>query len=111
MMALLLPDITPLAGHRPEDAEELSRRLSDALRRQDGAGREPEQEEEKQEIDAALTFSSKEILQSIDFEKMSAAELAEARQAIRAMRLPIMEVPTRRFRPGGASRADRKSVV
>ncbi|HEY9549879.1 MAG TPA: VWA domain-containing protein, partial [Kiloniellaceae bacterium] len=84
MMALLLPDITPLAGHRPEDAEELSRRLSDALRRQDGAGREPEQEEEKQEIDAALTFSSKEILQSIDFEKMSAAELAEARQAIRA---------------------------
>src|SRR3546814_15353491 len=75
MMALLLPDITPLAGHRPEDAEELSRRLSDALRRQDGAGREPEQEEEQPEIDADLTFSSKEILQSIDFENMSDADI------------------------------------
>src|SRR3546814_14729174 len=92
MMALLLPDITPLAGQRPDDAEELSRRLADALRPKDAAEREADEQEEKQEIDAALTFSSKEILQSIDFEKMSAAELAAAKQAIQAMRLPIMEI-------------------
>src|SRR3546814_11343513 len=104
MMALLLPDITPLAGQRPDDAEELSRRLADALRPKDAAEREADEQEEKQEIDAALTFSSKEILQSIDFEKMSAAELAAAKQAIQAMRLPIMEVPTRRFRAGGSTR-------
>src|SRR3546814_7729222 len=67
--------------------------------------------EEKQEIDAALTFSSKEILQSIDFEKMSAAELAAAKQAIQAMRLPIMEVPTRRFRAGGSNRADLRATL
>ncbi|HMA15569.1 MAG TPA: VWA domain-containing protein, partial [Kiloniellaceae bacterium] len=111
MMALLLPDVTPLAGHRPEDAEELSRRLADAMRARDGDGRDPDEQEEKQEIDAALTFSSKEILQGIDFEKMSAAELAEAKQAIKAMRLPIMEVPTRRFRPGGARRADLRATL
>lgn len=110
MMALLLPDVTPLAGHRPEDGEELSRRLADALRPQEN-GRDADEQEEKQEIDAALTFSSKEILQGIDFEKMTSAELAEAKQAIKAMRLPIMEVPTRRFRPGGARRADLRATL
>src|SRR3546814_18593159 len=39
MMALLLPDITPLAGQRPDDPEELSRRLADALRPTDAAQR------------------------------------------------------------------------
>ncbi|MGF1593001.1 MAG: VWA domain-containing protein [Kiloniellaceae bacterium] len=111
MMALLLPDITPLAGQRPDAADELSRRLSDALRPKDGDGREPDETEEKQEIDAALTFSSKEVLQDMDFEKMSAAELAEARQAIRDMRLPIMEVPTRRFRAGGRDKADLRASL
>lgn len=111
MMALLLPDITPLAGQRPEDAEELSRRLADAMRPKDGDGRQPDEQEEKQEIDAALTFSSKEVLQTTDFEKMSAAELAEAKQAIQAMRLPIMEVPTRRFRPGSGRRADLRATM
>ncbi|MEQ9607853.1 MAG: VWA domain-containing protein [Kiloniellaceae bacterium] len=111
MMALLLPDITPLAGQRPDDADELSRRLTDALRPKGGEGQEPDEQEEKQEIDAALTFSSKEVLQSIDFEKMSAAELAEARQAIQSMRLPIMEVPTRRFRPGGGAKADLRATL
>jgi hypothetical protein len=111
MMALLLPDITPLAGQRPEDAEELSRRLSDALRPRNGQDREPDAQEEKQEIDAALTFSNREVLQGIDFEKMSAVELAEARQAIQAMRLPIMEVPTRRYRPGGGRKADLRATL
>ncbi len=111
MMALLLPDITPLAGHRPEDAEELSRRLTDVLRPKDGKDQEPDREEEKQEIDAALTFSSKEVLQTTDFEKMSSAELAEAKQAIQNMRLPIMEVPTRRFQPGSGRRADLRATM
>ncbi len=111
MMALLLPDITPLAGQKPDAAEELARRLSDALRPKEGDGREPDETEERQEVDAALTFSSKEILQEMDFEKMSAAELAEAKQAIQAMRLPIMEVPTRRFRPGGGRRADLRATM
>jgi len=111
MMSLLLPDITPLAGHRPEDAEELSRRLTEAMRPKDGNAPEPDEHEEQQEIDAALTFSSKEVLQDIDFEKMSTAELDEAKKAIQAMRLPIMEVPTRRFRPGQGRRADLRATM
>ncbi len=111
MMALLLPDITPLAGQKPDAAEELSRRLADAMRPKEGEGQEPDEHEEKQEIDAALTFSSKEVLQTTDFEKMSAAELAEAKQAIQNMRLPIMEVPTRRFRPGSGRRADLRATM
>jgi uncharacterized protein with von Willebrand factor type A (vWA) domain len=112
MMAMLLPDIAPQVGQRPEDSEELARRLSDALRPKDADGSDSdEEEEEKQEIDAALTFSAKEVLQTIDFEKMSAAELAEARQAIKTMRLPIMEVPTRRFRPGRGRRADLRASM
>lgn len=110
MMALLLPDVTPLVG-RPEHGEELSPRLAEAMRARDGEGSDADAQEEKQEIDAALTFSSKEILQSIDFEKMSSAELAEAKQAIKAMRLPIMEVPTRRFQPGGTRRADLRATL
>ena len=43
--------------------------------------------------------------------RTSAAELAEAKQAIQAMRLPIMEVPTRRFRPGEGRRADLRARV
>ena len=111
MMALLLPDITPLAGQKPDAAEELSRRLSDLMRPKEGEGPQPDREEEKQEIDAALTFSSKEVLQTTDFEKMSSAELAEAKQAIQQMRLPIMEVPTRRFQPGGGHRADLRATM
>ncbi|MEQ8357604.1 MAG: VWA domain-containing protein [Kiloniellaceae bacterium] len=111
MMALLLPDITPQAGQRPDAAEKLSRRLTDAMRPKDGDGQQPDETQEQQEIDAALTFSSKEVLQGMDFEKMSAAELAEARHAIQAMRLPIMEVPTRRFRSGGGRRADLRATM
>src|SRR3546814_16543310 len=56
-------------------------RLADALRPKDAAEREADEPEAKPAIDAALTFSSQEILQSIDFEKMSAAEMASAKQA------------------------------
>ncbi len=40
-----------------------------------------------------------EILAEKDFEKMSADEIKAATDAIKRMRLPIMEVPTRRYRP------------
>ena len=111
MMALLLPDITPAAGQRPDDADELSRRLTEAMRPKGDDGREPDEKEEKQEIDAALTFSNQEVLQDIDFEKMSTAELAEAKRAIQSMRLPIMEVPTRRYQPGGGRKADLRATL
>ena len=57
----------------------------------------PEQEQ-KIELDARLTFSSREVLQRMDFDTMSAAELAEAKKAIAQLRLPLPVIKTRRFR-------------
>ena len=61
----------------------------------------PEQNEEQQEIEVegTFTFSDRETLQSRDFETMTPAELAAAKQAIAAMRIAIMEVPLRRMKP------------
>jgi len=50
------------------------------------------------EFDAAFTVSDKEVLQEKDFEQMSAAEIEEAKRAIAKLRLPIIDVPTRRFK-------------
>jgi uncharacterized protein with von Willebrand factor type A (vWA) domain len=100
MMAMLLPTLTP-GAEEAEKGEELSRRLAEALQ----AGRAAEadgsdgQEEDEIEFDAAMTYSDRELLQGTDFEKMSAEELAKAKRLVAQMRLPIMEVPTRRFSP------------
>jgi uncharacterized protein with von Willebrand factor type A (vWA) domain len=52
------------------------------------------------------------VLQKMDFESMSADEEAAAKQAIARMRLPIADVPTRRFRsdPRGR-RVDMRSTL
>jgi len=50
-------------------------------------------------MDAAFTFSPREVLQSRDFETMSAAELSEVRAMIARLRLPLPERPVRRTVP------------
>jgi uncharacterized protein with von Willebrand factor type A (vWA) domain len=50
-------------------------------------------------VDAVLTVSDQERLQRMDFEAMSAAEIAAARQEIKRLRLPLDMRPTRRRRP------------
>jgi len=104
MMSLLLPQFR---YDRPEEErEEIATRLAEALQgdRAGGIDQMPVDEEEV-EIDAAMTFSDRELLQEMDFEKMTSAELAESKKAIANLRLPIMEVPTRRF--GADSRGRR----
>jgi uncharacterized protein with von Willebrand factor type A (vWA) domain len=114
MMSLLLPQVRPPPGAE-DPRDEISRRLAEALRAAGRAGETPAAgpEEERVEIDAVLTYSGKEVLQTIDFEKMSSEELARAKAAIAAMRLPIMELPTRRFRPDRSSgrRADLRATM
>jgi len=100
MMAMLLPTLT--ANEDADRGEELSRRLAEALRQDGGNGAAGDGEppgEDEVEFDAAMTYSQRELLQGIDFEKMSGEELAAARRLVARMRLPIMDVPTRRFRP------------
>ncbi|WEX11663.1 VWA domain-containing protein [Chelativorans sp. AA-79] len=50
------------------------------------------------EIDARLSFSSREVLAAKDFAQMSADEIAEARKAIGRLVMPHDRVATRRYR-------------
>jgi uncharacterized protein with von Willebrand factor type A (vWA) domain len=95
MMQALLPKTY---GRAAKD-EEQSQRLSDALFSQRSQRRCAPLEEQKVELDARLTFSSREVLQRMDFDTMSAAELAEAKRMLRELRLPLPMIRTRRYRP------------
>jgi hypothetical protein len=91
MMQMLLPKAQGRA-EKPEAQQ--SQRLTDALY---NPQREREREE-RVEIEARLTFSPREILQRMDFDTMSAAELAAAKKMIAELRLPLPLIKTRRKR-------------
>jgi hypothetical protein len=111
MMQIMLPDAGG-AQQSAEDAEEISRRLAEALNPNQDGGDDNEEGEEEITFDATLTWSAGEVLGDKDFEKMSSEEIRDALDAIRRMRLPIMEVPTRRFRahPSGGRIDMRRSL-
>jgi uncharacterized protein with von Willebrand factor type A (vWA) domain len=90
MMSLLLPQAHGRAA-KPE--EQQSQRLTDALFREK---QEQQAASEKLDLEARLTFSSREVLSRMDFDTMSAAELAEAKQMLSELRLPLPRVRTRR---------------
>jgi uncharacterized protein with von Willebrand factor type A (vWA) domain len=97
MMGLLRPMLRGLNDPAPPAAAE--RRAAEALI--DGAEAAPPAaapEGETLEIDAALTFSADERLRRMDFEQMSAAELALARRAIARLELPVRPIASRRTR-------------
>jgi uncharacterized protein with von Willebrand factor type A (vWA) domain len=92
MMSLMLPQAH---GRAPKPEEQQSQRLTDALFSQ----KREEKKSDRLELEARLTFSSREVLQRMDFDTMSAAELAEAKKLIAELRLPLPLVRTRRLRP------------
>ncbi|HEV3011370.1 MAG TPA: VWA domain-containing protein, partial [Burkholderiales bacterium] len=70
------------------------------------------QETEKLELEARLTFSTREVLSRMDFDTMSAAELVEAKKMLAALRLPLPLIRTRRFRPHpGGVRIDLRKTL
>ena len=97
MMSLLLPHAH---GRAPKTEQQQSQRLTDALFSQK---QEPQQSEQL-ELEARLTFSSREVLSRMDFDTMSAAELVEAKKMLARLRLPLPLIRTRRFRPHPAGR-------
>src|SRR5207248_9868265 len=107
MLALVLPQMNVELPQ--QQGAEMMRRLAEALH-PDRDARESEQTE--LELDAAMTFSDREQLRAMDFDKMSLEELARAKAAIARMHLPINDVPTRRFArdPRGA-RADMRATL
>ncbi len=95
MMQALLP---ATYGKTGKEEQEQSQRLTDALFNQPKRD-EPEEADQKIDLDAKLTFSSREVLQPMDFDTMTAAELADAKKMLSQLRLPLPEVRTRRHAP------------
>ena len=94
MMAMALP-----AFDYPQGAPEqrLHRRLGDAFKHglATEVGESPATEVE---LDAALSWSAREVLQDKDFEQMSSDEIARAKSAVARMHLLLARVPVRRYR-------------
>ena len=89
MMQLMLPQAYGRAA-KPEQQQ--SQRLTDALLHP----REQDSSTQKLELEARLTFSSREVLSRMDFDTMSAAELVEAKRMLAELRLPLPLIRTRR---------------
>jgi uncharacterized protein len=97
MLQLLLPRVY---GRVPPDQAQAPSpaRLAEALAplRKKPTDSEAEQE---LELDAALTFSPREVLQGKDFESMSVDELAQVKAMIAHLDLPLPDIATRRTIP------------
>jgi len=87
-----------LDGPRPkeEKAPPAARRLAEAMGENRPKPKPPEAPPPRH--DMTFTVSERERLQKMDFEAMSAAEIAAAKQEIRRLALPLDERRTRRFR-------------
>jgi uncharacterized protein with von Willebrand factor type A (vWA) domain len=90
-----LPDslLRPATPRKPAPG---ARRAADALA--ESRPRAAPERGEEVEVDATLTFSTVERLRTMDFEQMSADELAAARRAVAALALPVRPLASRRTR-------------
>ncbi len=101
MMAMLLPAVNGVQEERA--AKPAERRAAEALL--EGTAPEPpeagapDSDEVEIEIDASRTASSQERLKTLDFEQMSAAEMAEARRMLARLDLPVQPLKSRRSAP------------
>lgn len=110
MMGLLLPQTD--AGDPPLPEEQPMRRLQDAFSPPTDDAPESEEEEGEDRVDAVMTASRRELLQSMDFEEMTADEVEAAKREIARMRLPLAKVPVRRHRPSARrARIDMRATL
>jgi uncharacterized protein with von Willebrand factor type A (vWA) domain len=94
LLAMLSPQ-APAAAAEPPQAG--ASRVQEALF--SGMNDRKPPEEREVELDARLTVSDREVLQKKDFAQMSAAEIAQAKDAIKRLVLSLDEVKTRRLAP------------
>lgn len=109
----LLAMFSPIAmdNREKEKPRAAESRVSDAMM-EGHQKNQPPREIPEIEVDARFTFSGNEVLRDKDFAQMTAAELAEARQAISELHLPADEVTTRRFKPDARGRkADPRAMM
>jgi uncharacterized protein len=94
LLAMLSPQ-APAAAAEPPQAG--ASRVQEALF--SGMNDRKPPEEREVELDARLTVSDREVVQKKDFAQMSAAEIAQAKDAIKRLVLSLDEVKTRRLAP------------
>lgn len=97
MMEMMLPMLRGVQEEKAADAA--AKRATEALL--DGMDDflpplEDDEGETKIEIDASQTMSSREQLKTLDFEQMSADEMAQARRMLARLRLPVQPINSRR---------------
>jgi uncharacterized protein with von Willebrand factor type A (vWA) domain len=102
MLAALLPKVHARTGERKPEPE-LPARLAQALLPIGKPNAETDQREV--DFDAALTFSSREVLQKRDFATMTTDELAQVRAMLARLRLPLPQIAVRRTIPAQRGRA------
>lgn len=96
MVAAMLPQVLGRTGEEPQPPP-VAQRLAEAMA--PPPADLPRQEEDEVALDAAFTFSPREVLQTRDFATMTGDELAQVKRMIGRLRLPLPEVPVRRTRP------------
>jgi len=106
LIAMMSPQVRP--DRQQQKPEAGAARIADAMFK---APAEDSKAAPSLDLDARLTMSANEVLQSKDFAQMSAAEIAEAKALIERLKLPDDRKPTRRFSPdaGGARIDPRRS--
>lgn len=93
----LIAEMSPIAPGEKAPAEKPragALRVAEAMQ---PAARPERPPTELRELSARLTVSDAEVLRGKDFAQMSAAEIAQAKRLVAALRLPDDRVPTRRF--------------
>ena len=94
MMSLALPSS---AGDTVDDAELILPRLAEAFPDYHHLNEQLDAHEPEKQFDSVMTWSHNEVLRELDFEKMTKAEMEEAKKIMKKLTLPLKEIPTRRF--------------
>lgn len=95
LMQLFFHQIARSASEKEKQAG--FRRLAEAMFDKHESQSQQREKKEDIEVDASFTASADEVLRHKDFEQMTVAEQAQARQAIARLRLHRTEVMTRRY--------------
>ncbi|HEY5305905.1 MAG TPA: VWA domain-containing protein [Pseudolabrys sp.] len=92
LIASMLPEV---AASEPKPPAPGAQRVQEAL----FGGLNGREDKSEVETDARLTVSDREVLQKKDFAQMSAVEIAQAKEAIARLALPLDLLRTRRMAP------------